>query len=75
MAYKLISPPAEAQTTKKMSTKKSNKRYVVEVALWTQEVEVSALNAREAKKKAIERLSRRKLTSLVHHKQTYADEI
>lgn len=58
-----------------MSIKKPNKRYSVEVVFWIQEVEVSAQNAREAKKKAIERLSRRKLTSLIHHKQTYADEI
>lgn len=60
---------------KTIAMKKPNKRYIVEVALWTQEVEVSAQNEREAKKKAIERLSRRKLTNLVHHKQTYVDEI
>lgn len=58
-----------------MSIKKPNKRYSVEVVFWIQEVEVSAKNAREAKKKAIERLSRQKLSSIVRHDQTYADEI
>lgn len=55
--------------------KKPNKRYIVEVTLWTQEVEVSAQNEREAKKKAIARLSRRKFETHVNHKLTYVAEI
>jgi hypothetical protein len=51
------------------------KQYQLHVEFHTVGVRVKAKNLREAKRKVMRRLSRRKASGLVNHNHTYVDEL
>lgn len=54
---------------------KENKRYRVSFYFWSFDIDVSAKNATEAKRKGYAKLNRRKPSSYVMKKQTGVDEL